>query len=144
MRSFEFEVQGTPKGKGRPRFSKVGGYVKTYTPKATHDYERLVAEAFLSQNGIIFDHPYLDVYITAYFPIPKSTSKTDRLLLETEYIPYNKKSDCDNIAKIILDGLNKIAYLDDRQVVSLKVKKYYGRIPRVEIKIKEVEVNYGT
>lgn len=141
MRSFEFEVQGTPKGKGRPRFSKVGGYVKTYTPKATHDYERLVAEAFLSQNGIIFDHPYLDVYITAYFPIPKSTKKSDKLSMSKGLIPYNHKPDVDNIAKSILDGLNGVAWNDDRQVVSLKVKKFYGVETKAIIRIKELNLD---
>lgn len=140
MKSFEFTVPGIPKGKARPRFSKIGGYVKTYTPKTTRDYETLVAESFLSQGGTVFDHPYLDVYIIAYFPIPKSTRKADKLLMGSGCIPYNHKPDVDNCCKSILDGLNNVAWLDDRQVVSLKIKKFYGNEPQVIVKIKEVEV----
>ena len=36
------------------------------------------------------------------------------------------KPDADNIAKIILDSLNKIVFLDDVQVVSLFVIKKFG------------------
>ena len=38
---------------------------------------------------------------------------------------YTKKPDCDNIAKIILDALNGIAYDDDSQVAMLNVVKLY-------------------
>jgi len=48
------------------------------------------------------------------------------------------KPDTDNIAKSILDSLNGIAYKDDKQVVRLKVDKYYAEIPSVSVEIKEV------
>lgn len=38
-----------------------------------------------------------------------------------------KKPDVDNLAKIVLDSLNKIAYDDDAQVCRLLVEKRYGR-----------------
>ena len=40
-----------------------------------------------------------------------------------------EKPDTDNIAKSILDSLNKIAYLDDKQVVDLEVHKFYNEKP---------------
>ena len=48
-----------------------------------------------------------------------------------------KKPDTDNIAKVICDSLNMIAYHDDAVVVDLSVSKYYGEIPEVRVKIKE-------
>ena len=38
-----------------------------------------------------------------------------------------KKPDADNIAKVICDALNKVAYGDDTQICSLKVDKRYTR-----------------
>ena len=35
-------------------------------------------------------------------------------------------SDVDNMAKLVLDAMNKVVYYDDRQVVSLKVTKHYS------------------
>ena len=50
-----------------------------------------------------------------------------------------KKPDSDNIVKIVLDGLNKVAYHDDSQVCKLSFEKKYSKIPRVEVKIKKLE-----
>ena len=67
------------------------------------------------------------MYIEAVFEIPKSTSKKRRLLMEArEELPC-KKPDADNIAKVICDALNKVAYGDDTQICSLKVDKRYTR-----------------
>ena len=44
-----------------------------------------------------------------------------------------KKPDCDNIAKVILDALNGIAYHDDSQVVELVVHKHYAETTRVNV-----------
>lgn len=51
-----------------------------------------------------------------------------------------KKPDCDNIAKIILDALNKIAYKDDSQVIELSVKKLYSEKAKVLVHIEEIEI----
>ncbi len=48
---------------------------------------------------------------------------------------YMHKPDSDNIAKIILDGLNGIAYIDDNQVTKLKVNKIYGIKSYIKVKI---------
>ena len=141
MKEFEFTVETTPKAKARPRFVRRGKYVQTYTPKTTLDYEKLIAEQFLLQGGTVFDYPYLAMDIVAYFPIPKSTKKADRLLLESECVPYDRHIDLDNLAKAVMDSVIGIAYMDDKQIVSLKVKKYYGKVGRVVIRIKEIEVN---
>ncbi len=46
-----------------------------------------------------------------------------------------KKPDLDNIAKIILDSLNQIAFKDDSQVTSLRVEKVYSERPCVEVRL---------
>ena len=37
-----FTVLGEPKGKGRPRFARIGNGVRAYTPKETENYEAYV------------------------------------------------------------------------------------------------------
>ena len=49
------------------------------------------------------------------------------------------KPDTDNIAKSVLDALNGLAYGDDKQIVELKVRKYYGVEPYVNVKLIELE-----
>ncbi|GGH46023.1 hypothetical protein GCM10008014_08420 [Paenibacillus silvae] len=50
------------------------------------------------------------------------------------------KPDIDNCVKGIFDALNKIAWNDDNQVVSLLTQKFYSDKPRIEIRLREVEV----
>ena len=140
MKEFEFTVETIPKAKARPRFVRRGKFVQTYTPKTTLDYEKKIAEEYLLQGGTVFDYPYLEMSIIAYFPIPKSTKKGDRLLLESECVPYDKKVDIDNCLKACMDAIIGVAYMDDKQIVSIKAKKFYGKTARVVIKIKEIDI----
>jgi Holliday junction resolvase RusA-like endonuclease len=58
-------------------------------------------------------------------------------MLNNEIFP-TIKPDTDNIAKSILDSLNGIAFLDDKQVVKLEVEKYYAANASVVVTIQEV------
>lgn len=127
-----FEIFGEPVGKGRPKFSRRGGFVRAYTPKKTADYEKKVRECYMEQMGTKFEGA-IRVDIAAFFPVPKSASKKKKFQMLMDDIRCLKKPDVDNIAKIILDGLNGVAYEDDKQVVTLLVKKYYSEEPRVSV-----------
>ena len=59
-------------------------------------------------------------------------------MLANRILPV-KKPDCDNIAKIVLDALNKIAYKDDAQVAELSVKKRYAAAAKVFVHIEEID-----
>ena len=72
--------------------------------------------------GMIFDTP-AGADITAFFKIPKSVIKSERAEMENE--PYPHRPDLDNIAKSICDGMNGIAYTDDKLITMLIVKKIY-------------------
>ena len=127
----KFTVLGVPKGKGRPRFTRTG---RTYTPKDTILYENLVATSY--DGGKLEGD--LSAKIVCYFPIPASTTKKKRELMLTEEVYYNHKPDLDNLAKIILDSLNGIAFDDDRQVVRLEVSKFYSDRPRAEVWLSQI------
>lgn len=118
----EFYVPGKPKGKGRPRFSR--GHA--YTPKTTHDYERLIKQSYLLEHRNTSPiKGACSMHITAVFTLPKSMTKKERTrIIEADEFPL-KKPDVDNIAKVVLDALNGIAYEDDVQVVTLKAHKLY-------------------
>lgn len=75
----------------------------------------------------------------AYYPIVKSTSKKKKQQMLEDLMFPTKKPDIDNIAKSILDALNKLAYRDDTQVVTLHMEKHYAEDPRVEVEIEEIK-----
>lgn len=136
-----FVVDGEVVGKGRPRFSRAGGYVKAYTPSKTVKYEEKVRGAYFTEYGnkkpIWGDKEPLEVIINAYFEIPKSASKKKRLEMLTDERP-TKKPDGDNILKAITDACNGVIYRDDSQIVSATVRKFWSEKSRAEIIIREV------
>ena len=132
----KFEILGKPVAKQRPRLSKQGF---AYTPSKTVNYENLVRYTFQSEfpNHKPFEG-IIEANIIAVFEIPKSYSKKKREEIKNNYNLYPHKSDCDNIAKIILDSLNGIAYRDDAQVAMLSVNKIYGEQAKVIVELKEI------
>ena len=129
----KFTIIGKPRGKGRPRFTRQG---YAYTDEKTREYEKLVKISYLNcKDRETYDEP-IKIEIWANFVPIKGISK--KRYAELIGRPYDKKPDIDNIAKIILDGLNGIAYKDDNQVVELVVHKTYAQQDYVEVEIKEL------
>lgn len=124
------KINGNPKGKQRPRFAR--GIV--FTPKETKDYEKLIAINYKNAKGEKLEGA-VKLIVKAYFPVVKKTKKADKLLMLSKIIRPTKKPDIDNIIKIVMDGLNGIAYNDDNQVVEVVALKYYGYEPCVEIEV---------
>lgn len=119
--------------------------VRMYTPaevRKWQDQAKLFAANQMHgrpplQGGLI-------VSIKVFLPPPKSMSKRDRAAALTDMLRPITRPDCDNYSKAICDALNGIVWLDDAQIVSLHVGKYYGERPRVEIEVNEwVTANEG-
>ena len=127
-----FRIPGKIRAKQRPRF--YNGH--PITPKETVNYENWVRTCFVDTcRDAVKDGP-LKVTITAYFQIPKSYSKKKR----RETTHPARKIDCDNIAKIVLDSLNNIAYKDDTQVMELVVRKRWSEAEEfVTCEIEDIE-----
>lgn len=71
----EFEILGDPMGKGRPKFSSAGKFVRTYTPKETENYENKVVFFYKKATEYYFDKNELEVNIVAYFKLNKEHYK---------------------------------------------------------------------
>ena len=120
----DFIFYGKPQGKQRPRFSRKSRTV--YTPKKTEAYEKGIAKAFTDAGGECFPNGcYVSVTVHAFFDIPKSYAKGKRLACKHNVNRPDKKPDVDNILKSVLDALNGVAYVDDKQVVEAIGRKYY-------------------
>lgn len=133
---YELEVPGKITGKGRPRVNTITAIA--YTPNKTKEYEDLIKQYFIMKfRGIKPLDGRISVTIKAYFSIPKNTSKakTEEMLNNT--ISPAKKPDIDNIAKIILDALNKLAFNDDNQITKLNIEKVYSEEEKVSILIEQ-------
>mgnify|MGYP004476929401 CR=1 FL=1 len=140
---FMFTVPGKPQGKARARtfYNGNSGKMSSVTPEKTVLYENLIKTCFRQKYGQerFSDDAYIIVRITAFFAPPKSVSKKKRAEMLADKIRPAKKPDIDNIAKVVLDALNGIAYHDDTQVVGLAIAKAYSEEPRLEITLGEAD-----
>lgn len=138
-----FTILGEPKGKQRPKFTSIAGHPRAITPQQTAHYENLVRMEYQAQCGNFYfeDGKPVFILIDSFMAAPQSTSKK-KLKEMLEYIlrPL-KKSDWDNIGKLICDSLNGIAYHDDAQVVDGRVRKFYAVQPKTQVFISDHPIN---
>jgi Holliday junction resolvase RusA-like endonuclease len=101
MLEWSLWIPGKPVPKGRPRFYNG----RAITPKATHDYEKRIAEAWVEKYGYeILEDEVLTIHVDVY-------SKTAG------------RADVDNYLKIAMDGLQNFAYPNDNKITTAKVVK---------------------
>lgn len=117
--SLAFWVRGPVVGKARPRVTRND----RFTPKRTVEAEARVAAAARAELPEGTGQPLfgrrqpVTVAVTVWRPLPESRPKS----VEDE--PDTYKPDLDNVAKLVLDALNGIAYEDDAQVTTLYAAK---------------------
>ena len=127
----KFTIPGPAKAKPRPRFSSKTGRV--YTPNSGHKYEKAVKEAY--GDNYFFDNEYISIRILFKFKIPKSYNKkqhSDAL----EGILKPSRADIDNYIKSVLDGLNKVAYSDDRYIYKIEAEKIFAEEDETVVEIR--------
>lgn len=145
-----------PEGAQRPRFRLVtrhnaitclnsDPFVHIYTPNAHDDfmYMKNITEQEVYEYQGLLNTPCIIEY-NAYFPTPKNYNITDIFLAEIGLNrPNISKPDWDNIGKKYCDMYNHNIWLDDAMVVSGTVNKFYSILPRIEIKLKYLNVVYN-
>jgi uncharacterized protein yqaN len=129
MKRIEFTINGECVPKARPRFSKFG---HVYTTPKTRAYENIVKSTAID-NRVPCVTTALRVEIVIYKSIPKSFSKAKRKQAEEGKIFPVVKPDIDNYVKSVLDGLNGVLFMDDKQIVDFRAIKKYSGNPRVEV-----------
>lgn len=139
MKAAQFTIPGPPKGKARPKVTVRGRYAHAYTPSETVVYENYVKLMFREQCRGAFLEGAIKAEIIGVFPVPTSASRKRQLQMLSGSIRYTKKVDCDNLAKVVLDSLNGIAYKDDSQICELSVRKIYGDEPKVVVLLTELD-----
>lgn len=139
MSEISFTVWGDPVAQGRPRAGKgPGGHVRMYDPAKSKDYKHFVKLTAAQHRPDKLIEGEIELVVDVYRSIPKSFSKKKRALAIAGDLRPTTKPDVDNYVKGIKDGISGVIWHDDRQVVSLLVRKWYAEAPRVEVKISEV------
>lgn len=101
-RIYMLSVPGEPVPKGRPRVYNGHGI----TPKRTLEAEAFIRRMWISQ-----------------FPDMQPLTGDIHISIDF-YMPDRHVKDWDNLAKLVTDALNGVAYADDRQIVTAIVTKW--------------------
>ena len=141
-----FEVPMIPAAKGRPRFARVGKFVRTFTPEKTETAERnLIALAAPHAPAEPMRGPI--TFIAEFkFPIPKGWPRWKREVARSRGIGLGSyhhvsRPDLDNLLKLVLDALTSTGrwWLDDSQIVSVWATKRYSESPGTRVEIAELD-----
>jgi len=127
--SHQFDINPVPAA--RPRVSRWS----TYYPKKYTQFKKDM-EALTGELDTTPCENLVCVSLEFMIKIPKSWSKKKRLAGENAYC--NNNSDIDNYIKAILDSLNGVYFIDDRQVVEVFAIKKYSNEPRILFKMMEM------
>ena len=124
----KFVINARPQPKERSRTAKNGHH---YTPQRTVNFELTVAMEFRRQypNHDPLTGP-LGLSVDIQFAKPKTVAKGHW---------HTNPGDASNIVKAIEDGLNKVAWVDDRQVADLRSIKHWGDCDRIIVSIWPLE-----
>lgn len=147
MTRLTFTIFGEPKGKARARavpkiIYKDGtprAVVHMVTPNDTRYAEKRVREAFRDKHPRhkAWTGPVM-INFTAIFAVPKSFNRELKAAAQRGELYAIKKPDKDNIEKLIIDALNRIAWADDSQVMGGGIK-LYGHPPRIDVSIRSLQ-----
>jgi crossover junction endodeoxyribonuclease RusA len=124
----KFLINARPQPKERPYSIGRG---KRRTPDRTVNFELLVAAEFRLQHPFheLFTGP-LGLSVDIQFAKPKTVVKG---------YWHTNPGDASNIVKAIEDALNKVAWVDDRQVADLRSIKHWGQTDRIIVSIWPLE-----
>jgi crossover junction endodeoxyribonuclease RusA len=135
------QVPGIPVAKDRPRLGRNG---HVYTPRTTSAWESALAwQATSAMGGRRPTDAPVSLIVIAVHPRPKS--RPERVPGEVwrsgSRCPAVTRKDLDNVVKAAADGLNGVAWVDDRQVAHLEAFSLYaaaGEGPSVSIRVVEL------
>lgn len=149
-----FEV---PEGSPRPRFRIVNrsnlsnmalanpNFVHVYSLTGHEDnvfMKRLMSqEDFDALDKMICTPCIIDIY--AFMKTPSYYNREDTILAEIGLHRPISKPDWDNIGKKYSDMFNANVWLDDTLVVDGSIHRFYSVLPRVEIRIKYLNMVYN-
>lgn len=146
-----------PEGSPRPRARLVTknnmissaisnpNFIQIYSLTGASDrnfMKRLITEEDMIQLNNLICTP-CNVDYTAFFKTPSYFNVTEVYLAEMGCIRPINKPDFDNIEKKYSDMYNGNVWIDDSLVVDSSIHKYYSILPRVEIRLRFLNLLYN-
>ena len=146
-----------PEGSPRPRARYINkknlttmakqnpGFIQIYSLTGASDrlfFRRLLTDNDMFQVDQLICTPCMVRY-EAYLHTPSSFNAIDTYLAELGIIRPITKPDFDNIEKKYSDMLTNNIWLDDALVIESSMSKYYSILPRIEIRLRFLNLLYN-
>lgn len=129
LKAYTISIWGQPIPKHRPRFARIGKFVKTYSDQSKD--EKCVKKIIESQWPGPPTTGGVRLLVRFCMEIPKSVPKKKRESLTV----HTKRPDLDNLIKWVKDCCNGVVWVDDNQVWAMSAVKVYSEKPITEITI---------
>jgi Holliday junction resolvase RusA-like endonuclease len=124
-----FEVHGTPIGKEEIRVNtKTKQAYKGEKTRCYFQQIQLIAKNYMQLKKLKKLEGPIDFRLDIILK-EKETSK---------YIAPTQKPDSSNVLKTVEDALSKICYVDDKDIISHQIYKWFGRREKIVITIKPI------
>ena len=130
--SISLTIPGPPVGKQRARVCRSG---HAFTPPKTVNYEALVKQTFAAKYPDFMPMSGPVRMILSIYIMP--SMETNRKLKKGARLYPTIRPDISNVLKSIEDALNGLAYVDDKQIISVYAEKKHSLRPCVEIILAE-------
>ena len=116
----------------RPRVTRWG----TYFAKKYSTFRQEFAELLTDYKAVPLEG-LLSVRLDFYVQLPKSLSKKKKV--EKEGMHCDNNADVDNYIKAALDSLEGHYYINDKQIVIIRGRKYWSDNGRIEFEQRELK-----
>jgi len=133
-----FVYEGVAVAKGRPRVTTRGGFARAYTPAATRTFETalgLYAQQAMRQSGEPMAVDGESVHVDILIERAPLKAWSPKRAAARKGGPATGAVDLDNQVKAILDGLNKVAFLDDRQCFGITAVRTWGERDLIRVTV---------
>jgi Holliday junction resolvase RusA-like endonuclease len=133
-----FIVLGEVKAQGRPRFARMGKFVKAYDPADSRQNKQNIRAQVVAQHPVMIDRDQaILLHVQAYLQRPKA-HYGKKGLKESAPMMHINRPDSDNIMKAIKDALSGVCWQEDCQVCDERIIKLYGEVPKTIITVREL------
>lgn len=130
---YQFQINGVPKVQKQTRLHR--GY--WYDP-SKKDKQHIQSIVQLTAPKTPLECA-IYMQLTFFMPIPKSTPKKQRNLMQMGLIAPVTRPDFDNLAYLVTNALKGIVYKDDSYVTDCFIRKRYSDNPRTEIEVTPID-----
>lgn len=131
-------LPGNPLAKQRHRSFLRHGHIASYDPQ--HKEKDSVTALIKQQTTNAPSNAASAFHVSVNFYLPLASSRCKRDMVSALWLnQIVGKPDLDNLAKFYLDAANGILWHDDKQIISLNLRKRYSENPRTEITAMECQ-----